>query len=92
MSDSIHFLLNDEIVETDAPSGLLLPDPLRKNERLVATKDGCEEGGCGARAVVIGELEDVPQIRGRSREQGDERGWPSPGSANISFRTSTNCS
>lgn len=57
MSDTVKFLLNNEVVETDAPSGLLVLDYLRKNERLVGTKEGCKEGDCGACAVLIGELE-----------------------------------
>jgi xanthine dehydrogenase small subunit len=56
MSESVEFLLNDEVTETDASDGMLVLDYLRKNERLVGTKEGCKEGDCGACAVLIGEM------------------------------------
>lgn len=57
MDTTVEFLLNDRLVETDAPEGLLVLDYLRDNERLVGTKEGCKEGDCGACAIMIGELE-----------------------------------
>ncbi len=56
MAPSTRFILNDRLVETSAPAGLLLLDFLRNHERLTGTKEGCKEGDCGACAVLIGEL------------------------------------
>ena len=53
---STRFILNDRLVESSAPAGLLLLDFLRLSERLTGTKEGCKEGDCGACAVLIGEL------------------------------------
>ena len=53
---STRFILNDRLVETSAPAGLLLLDFVRACERLTGTKEGCKEGDCGACAVLIGEL------------------------------------
>ena len=53
---STRFLLNDRLVETSAPAGLLLLDFLRHTERLTGTKEGCKEGDCGACAILVGEL------------------------------------
>ena len=55
---STRFILNDRLVKTSAPAGLLLLDFLRQHERLTGTKEGCKEGDCGACAVLIGELVD----------------------------------
>ena len=55
---STRFILNDRLVETSEPAGLLLLDFLRHHERLTGTKEGCKEGDCGACAVLIGELAD----------------------------------
>ena len=52
------FWLNDQLVSTDAPKGLLVLDYLRRHEHLVGTKEGCKEGDCGACAILIGRLED----------------------------------
>lgn len=54
----ITFILNDKLIETDLPSGYVLLDFLRKNQRLTGTKEGCREGDCGACTVLIGELEE----------------------------------
>ena len=56
MAPSARFILNDRMVATSAPAGLLLLDFLRSCERLTGTKEGCKEGDCGACAVLIGEL------------------------------------
>lgn len=53
---TIEFWLNDQFISTDASPGLLLLDFLRRNERLMGTKEGCKEGDCGACAVLVGEL------------------------------------
>ncbi len=55
---TVQFWLNDQLVETDEPHGLLLLDFLRKRKRLVGTKEGCKEGDCGACSVMLGELKD----------------------------------
>ena len=57
MSPSARFILNDRVVESDAPAGSLVLDFLRHCERLTGTKEGCKEGDCGACAILIGELE-----------------------------------
>lgn len=54
----ITFILNDKLIETDFPSGYVLLDFLRKNQRLTGTKEGCREGDCGACTVLIGQLEE----------------------------------
>ncbi len=58
MAPSTRFILNDRLVETAAPAGLLLLDFLRISERLTGTKEGCKEGDCGACVVLLGELAD----------------------------------
>lgn len=57
MASSTEFLLNDRVVEAEAADGLLVLDYLRKDERLVGTKEGCKEGDCGACAIMVGELD-----------------------------------
>jgi len=58
----ISFILNNEIVKTNLPSGYVLLDFIRKKQRLTGTKEGCREGDCGACTVLVGELIDN-QIR-----------------------------
>lgn len=57
MATQIHFLLNDRVVCTSEPGGLLALDYLRKKEHLTGTKEGCKEGDCGACVVLLGELQ-----------------------------------
>lgn len=52
----ISFILNNELINTDLPSGYVLLDFIRKNARLTGTKEGCREGDCGACTVLVGEL------------------------------------
>jgi len=57
MNDAISFILNSETISLKGfgPTDTLL-DYLRINKRLTGTKEGCNEGDCGACTVVIGEL------------------------------------
>ena len=52
----IRFLLNNELIRTDKPPGMLLLDFIRYHASLKGTKIGCREGDCGACTVLIGEL------------------------------------
>ncbi len=54
----IEFRLNNKKISTSKPSGSLLLDFIRQEERLMGTKIGCREGDCGACTVLIGELKD----------------------------------
>lgn len=51
------FILNDQQVETDRPSGSTLLDFVRYYKKLVGTKIGCREGDCGACTVLVGDIE-----------------------------------
>ena len=50
------FILNNNTVNTQLPSGTLLLDFVRYHKHLTGTKIGCREGDCGACTVLIGEL------------------------------------
>ena len=52
------FILNNEDVETGEPQGLLVLDYLRRQRRLVGTKEGCKEGDCGACGILIGKFQE----------------------------------
>lgn len=54
----IRFILNNKLIETDDPPGMLLLDLIRYREHLTGTKIGCREGDCGACTVLIGERKD----------------------------------
>ena len=58
MRDSIRIVRRGRIVEIDdiKPTETLL-DYLRLRERATGTKEGCNEGDCGACTVVLGELD-----------------------------------
>lgn len=49
----IRFSLNGETIEVDAPPTTTLLDWLRDERRLTGTKEGCNEGDCGACTVMI---------------------------------------
>lgn len=53
----IEFILNDQKISTNNPSGALLLDFIRYEKALSGTKIGCREGDCGACTVLIGSLE-----------------------------------
>ncbi len=51
----VKFSLNGETVEVDAPPTRTLLDWLREDRRLTGTKEGCNEGDCGACTVMVTE-------------------------------------
>ncbi|MBT8414113.1 MAG: xanthine dehydrogenase small subunit [Boseongicola sp.] len=50
---TIRFSLNGETVEVDAPPTTTLLDWLREERALTGTKEGCNEGDCGACTVMV---------------------------------------
>jgi len=50
---TIRFSLNGETVEVDAPTTTTLLDWLRDGRGLTGTKEGCNEGDCGACTVMV---------------------------------------
>ena len=49
----VTFLLNGEAVEVDARPTQTLLDWLRETKNLTGTKEGCNEGDCGACTVMV---------------------------------------
>jgi xanthine dehydrogenase iron-sulfur cluster and FAD-binding subunit A len=45
-------MLNDKMLLTEAPDGLLVLDYLRQRARLTGTKEGCKEGECQSMLYV----------------------------------------
>lgn len=52
----IQFLLNDKLIDTDLPPGMVMVDFIRYQKHLTGTKIGCREGDCGACTILSGEL------------------------------------
>ena len=61
----IEFILNNQDIETDLPSGMTVLDFVRYRQNLKGTKIGCREGDCGACTILVGELADH-KVRYRS--------------------------
>ncbi|MEQ1605362.1 MAG: FAD binding domain-containing protein [Pyrinomonadaceae bacterium] len=61
----IDFILNNENISTDQPSGSTVLDFVRYHKDLKGTKIGCREGDCGACTILVGELTDG-KVRYRS--------------------------
>jgi len=54
----LEFILNDQDIATDLPSGTTVLDFVRYHKDLKGTKIGCREGDCGACTILVGELID----------------------------------
>jgi xanthine dehydrogenase small subunit len=61
----LSFILNDQDITTDLPTGMTVLDLVRYHRNLKGTKIGCREGDCGACTVLVGELVD-DRVRYRS--------------------------
>ncbi len=57
MRRAIRFILGDKVIEIAAcdPTRTAL-DWLRRDARLTGTKEGCNEGDCGACTILVGRL------------------------------------
>ena len=58
----IKFSLNGETVEVDAPPTTTLLDWLRDERRLTGTKEGCNEGDCGACTVMVSDPDTFDEL------------------------------
>ena len=58
----IEFILNNEHIKTELPTGSILLDFIRQNKHLKGTKIGCREGDCGACTVLLGTLKKDGEI------------------------------
>jgi xanthine dehydrogenase small subunit len=50
------FLLNNNVIRTSMPTGMVMVDFIRYHQHLTGTKIGCREGDCGACTILVGEL------------------------------------
>jgi xanthine dehydrogenase small subunit len=72
----VRFSLNGETVEVDAPPTRTLLDWLREERGLTGTKEGCNEGDCGACTVMVTDADGaralnacilfLPQLHGKA--------------------------
>ncbi len=54
----ITFILNEQQIQTDLPSGTTVLDFVRYQQHLCGTKIGCREGDCGACTLLVGQLKE----------------------------------
>lgn len=54
---TLHFILNNTLIETDEHHGSTALEFVRREARLTGTKEGCREGDCGACTILLGELD-----------------------------------
>ena len=52
----IEFILNNQDISIDLPTGQTVLDFVRYRQNLKGTKIGCREGDCGACTILVGEL------------------------------------
>jgi len=53
----IEFILNNQLIKTNQPSGSTMLDFVRYHKQLTGTKIGCREGDCGACTILVGSFE-----------------------------------
>lgn len=56
--DTVHFILNREVVHSSLPPATAALDYIRREKRLTGTKEACREGDCGACTILLGELKE----------------------------------
>ena len=57
VSDTIQFILNNKILKIKNPDpNKTILNYIRNDLKMMGTKEGCAEGGCGACTIVLGEL------------------------------------
>ena len=57
MTERLHFILNNRTSCTSQSTDVNILDYLRSLEQLTVTKEGCQEGVCGAFKVLLGKLQ-----------------------------------